>query len=76
MRESRHQSASVSMTRCPGIRKEDIKMKRTYVDVIGEYYDSLDDLIVDANRFGVRDADLIRVLSGKKIPRKQNFKDE
>ena len=51
-------------------------MKRTYVDVIGEYYDSLDDLIVDANRFGVRDADLIKVLSGKKIARKQNLRDE
>ena len=51
-------------------------MKRTYVDVIGEYYDNLDDLIVDANQFGVRDADLIRALSGKKIPRKQHFKDE
>jgi len=51
-------------------------MKRTYVDVIGEYYDSLDDLVVDANRFGIRDADLIKVLSWKKITRKQNFKDE
>lgn len=51
-------------------------MKRTYVDVIGEYYDSLDDLIVDANWFGIKDVDLIRVLSGKKIPRKQSFREE
>ena len=51
-------------------------MKRTYADVIGEYYDSLDDLIVDASRFGIKNADMIRVLSGKKIPRKQKFKDE
>jgi len=64
MRESRHQNASVCTTRCSGIRKGDIKMKRTYVDVIGEYYDNLDDLIVDANRFGVKGADLIKVLSG------------
>jgi len=51
-------------------------MKRTHVDVIGEYYDSLDDLVVDADRFGIRDVDLIKILSGKKITRKQNFKDE
>jgi len=51
-------------------------MKRTYTDVIGEYYDNLDDLIVDASRFGIRDADLIKVLSGKKIARKQKFNEE
>ena len=51
-------------------------MKRTYADVIGEYYDSLDDLVVDADRFGVRDVDLIRVISGKRISRKKNFNDE
>jgi len=51
-------------------------MKRTYLDVVGEYYDSLDDLILDANQFGLRDADLIKAISSKKTRRKQNFKDE
>ena len=51
-------------------------MKRTYVDVIGEYYDSLDDLILDANQFGVRDFDLMKAFSARKTIRKQHFNDD
>ena len=46
-------------------------MKRTYVDIIAEYYDNQDEVISDANSFGVRYTDIRKLYRSKNTKRRQ-----
>jgi len=51
-------------------------MKRTYVDVTGEYYDNLDQVREMAASFGIAESDFVKVFYSKQPIRKQKLRDE
>ena len=53
-------------------RKEN-KMKRTYVDLVGEYYDNLDQVHEVASAYGIAESDFRKVFYAKKPKRKQKL---
>jgi len=50
-------------------------MKRTYVDVTGEYYDSAEYIREMSDTFGIVESDLMKVFNYKKSSKKQKLKD-
>ncbi len=51
-------------------RKGDDKMKRTYSDITGEYYDSMDQLNQVADEYGLRAIDMKKAFFVKPRPKK------
>jgi len=51
-------------------------MKRTYVDVTGEYYDRAEYIRDMSDTFGIVESDLMKVFNYKKSSKKQKLRDE
>jgi len=51
-------------------------MKRTYVDVTGDYYDRAEYIREMADAFGIVESDLYKVFYSKQPRRRRKFKDE
>ena len=51
-------------------------MKRTYVDITGEYYDRAEYIREIAGAFGIVESDLYKVFYFKQPRRKQKLRDE
>ena len=51
-------------------------MKRTYVDLVGEYYDNLDQVREMAFSYGIAESDFVKVFYSKQSKRKQKLIDD
>jgi len=51
-------------------------MKRTYVDVTGEYYDRAEYIRETADTFDIVESDLMKIFKYKKSSKKQKLRDE